>query len=104
MLRRFFTIVCLAMLTLPAGCGKVVTDDKHAEAGFLRIFNGTDLAGWEASGGAKWVVKDGAIVGTQGDNYAHGDLFTKNSYEDFLLTVTYRVEWPCNTGVWFSYQ
>ena len=104
MLRRFFTIVCLAMLTLHAGCGQVATNDKQAKAGFIRIFNGKDLAGWETSGGAKWVVEDGFLVGTQGDNYAHGDLFTKDTYKDFLLTTTYRVKWPCNTGIWFRYQ
>jgi hypothetical protein len=92
------------MLTFQAGCGDVATNDKQAKAGFIRIFNGKDLTGWEPSGGAKWVVENGAIVGTQGDNYAHGDLFTKDTYKDFLLTATYRVEWPCNTGIWFRYQ
>ena len=104
MSHRFFTIVCLAMLILQAGCEKIVTDDTQAKTGFIRIFNGKNLTGWEPSGGAKWVVENGSIVGTQGDNYAHGDLFTKDTYKDFLLTTTYRVEWPCNTGIWFRYQ
>jgi hypothetical protein len=68
------------------------------------IFNGKDLTGWETSGGAKWVVEDGAIVGMQGENNASGDLFTSETYEDFELEVTYKVEWPCNSGVWFRYQ
>jgi hypothetical protein len=104
MSHRLLTIICLAVLTLPSGCEKVATNDAQAKAGFIRIFNGKDLTGWEPSGGAKWVVEDGAIVGTQGDNYAHGDLFTKDIYKDFELTATYRVEWPCNTGIWFRYQ
>jgi len=104
MSRRFITIVCLAMLTLQAGCGQVATNDTQAKAGFLRIFNGKDLTGWEPNGGAKWGVEDGTLVGTQGDNYAPGDLFTTDTYKDFLLTATYRVEWPCNTGIWFRYQ
>ncbi len=104
MSRRFITIVCLAMLTFQAGCGQVATNDTQAKAGFLRIFNSKDLTGWETSGGAKWGVEDGTLVGTQGDNYAPGDLFTTDTYKDFLLTATYRVEWPCNTGIWFRYQ
>ena len=104
MSRGLFTIVCLAMIILQAGCGQDVTKDTQAEAGFIRIFNGKDLTGWEPSGGAKWVVENGAIVGTQGDNFAHGDLFTKDTYKDFLLISTYRVEWPCNTGIWFRYK
>lgn len=68
------------------------------------LFNGRDLTGWEATGNAKWVVEDGVLVGTQGDNYAPGDLFTKESFSDFELKTTYRVEWPANTGIWFRYQ
>jgi hypothetical protein len=104
MSRRLPAIVCLVMLTLQFGCEQAATDNTQAKAGFIRIFNGKDLTGWEPSGGAKWVVEDGAIVGTQGDNYAPGDLFTKDTYKNFLLTATYRVEWPCNTGIWFRYQ
>ncbi len=33
-----------------------------------------------------------------------GDLFTTDSYDDFELTVTYRVVWPANSGVWYRYQ
>ena len=72
--------------------------------GFVPIFNNRDLTGWKATGGAKWTVKDGTIIGTQGDNNAHGDLLTELTYKDFLLTVTYRVQWPCNSGIWFRYQ
>jgi hypothetical protein len=70
----------------------------------VQIFNGKDLSGWETSGEAKWVVENGTLVGTQGDENAPGDLFTEKSYKDFALSVTYRVEWPCNSGVWFRYQ
>ncbi|MBL7152277.1 MAG: DUF1080 domain-containing protein [Phycisphaerae bacterium] len=68
------------------------------------LFNGKDLSGWETSGNAKWVVEDGLLIGTQGENNAPGDLFTKKTFKDFELTCTYRVEWPCNTGIWFRYQ
>ena len=76
----------------------------QTEATFIQIFNVKDLTGWETSGNARWVVEDGVLVGTQGENNAPGDLLTKDTYKDFLVTVTYRVEWPCNTGVWFRYQ
>ena len=84
----------------------LTTDDsaRKDEAKFLSLFNGKDLTGWEAIGGARWFVEDGTLVGTQGDNQAAGDLLTKAAYKDFLLTVTYKVEWPCNTGIWFRYQ
>jgi hypothetical protein len=107
MLRKFFSIAFIVFVLL-SGCKKAV-DDKEAakdrtEPGFVRIFNGKDLNGWKVIGGASWTVEDGAIVGTQGQNGAAGDLLTEKTYKDFLLTVKYRVEWPCNSGVWFRYQ
>jgi len=104
MLHRVLAVLCLAALILSAGCQKRVAVVERVEAGFVPLFNSKDLSGWETSGGAKWVVKDGLLIGTQGENYAHGDLFTKKTYDDFVLTCTYRVEWPCNTGIWFRYQ
>ena len=108
MLHKLITTVCVAMLMLSVGCRKAAEEKEvdvgDAKAGFMAIFNGKDLSGWETSGEAKWVVEDGTLVGTQGENNAPGDLFTENTYKDFVLSVTYRVEWPCNTGVWFRYQ
>ena len=105
---KFLTVTCMALLVFLNGCGKVAQDKKsdtgRMEAGLSPLFNGTDLAGWKATGGAKWGVKLGTIVGTQGENGAAGDLLTRDTYKDFLLTVTYKVEWPCNSGVWFRYQ
>ena len=110
MLHKLLLIVCVLALMLPAGCKKASEEQSRAgpaeqvEEGFLPIFNGKDLTGWQTSGDAKWVVENGLLIGTQGDNNAPGDLFTKDTYKDFLATVTYRVEWPCNSGLWFRYQ
>jgi hypothetical protein len=108
MSQKLITIACIAVLVLSVGCRKAVEEQEtapdKAEAGLVKIFNGKDLTGWETSGQAKWVVENGTLVGTQGDDNAPGDLFTEKSYKDFVVSVTYRVEWPCNTGVWFRYQ
>ncbi|MHC4214904.1 MAG: 3-keto-disaccharide hydrolase [Planctomycetota bacterium] len=82
------------------GAGEQVTRSD----GTVPIFNGSDLSGWKSSGGARWVVEDGVIVGTQGKNNAPGDLFTEPEFDDFVLHVTYRVKYPCNSGIWFRYQ
>ncbi len=75
-----------------------------ATAEWVPLFNGKDLTGWEAEGGAAWKVENGMLIATQGPNFAHGELFTTESYRDFHLKVTYRMEWPANSGVWFRYQ
>jgi len=80
------------------------TGRGDAKRQYQPLFNGKDLTGWEPSGGAKWEVIDGMLVGTQGQNNAPGDLFTKESFRDFELICTYRTEWPCNSGIWFRYQ
>ena len=94
-------LVVLLISVLLTGCG---SDLQNLPAGYQKIFNGKDLTGWESIGQAKWTVQEGNIVGTQGDNNAPGDLLTQATYKDFLLKVTYRVEWPCNSGIWFRYQ
>jgi len=84
--------------------GPAVGADEEKGRPWISLFNGKDLTGFKPAGDAKWTVQGGAIVGTQGDDNAPGDLLTEASYKDFLLTVTYRAEWPCNSGVWFRYQ
>ena len=108
MLSRIVLIVILFVMLLSVGCRNGCpscpwSKDK-VPAGFTRVFNGKDLTGWETSGDARWVVEDGLLIGTQGADNAPGDLFTTAGYDDFVVTVIYRVEWPCNTGVWFRYQ
>ena len=87
-------VACFGTLPLTAG------ESDQAE----KLFNGKDLAGWKAEGAARWEVKDGLLVGRQGPDEAPGDLFTKAKFEDFELTVTYKVVWPANTGIWYRYQ
>lgn len=62
----------------------------------VRLLNGTDLSGWShvlVDGKAKmedvWSVKDGVLV-CKGKPF--GYLFTKESYQDFVLTFEWR--WP----------
>ncbi len=104
MVCRFFGVVCVGLMLFAVGCKTQIPGGGEVDDGFVALFNGTDLAGWEATGNAKWFVEDGQLVGTQGDNNAPGDLFTTASFGDFELITTYRAEWPCNSGVWFRFQ
>ena len=65
-----------------------------AEQGFLSIFNGKDLTGWE--GNPKlWSVKDGAITGqTTAENPAKGNTFliwTNGTPSDFELRCSFKL-------------
>ena len=65
-----------------------------AEQGFLSIFNGKDLTGWD--GNPKlWSVKDGAITGqTTAENPAKGNTFliwTNGTPGDFELRCSFKL-------------
>ncbi len=61
---------------------------------WVALFNGRDLKGWRHTDGDSWSVKSGRIIG------AGGVLWTEESYEDYLLAVTFRAEWPVHAGIW----
>ena len=106
MSQRWSAIGCVVVLMGLMGCKQCCEGpaiDKDFD-GAVQLFNGKDLTGWETSGDAKWVVEDGMLIGTQGENNAPGDLFTTQTYADFVASLIYRVEWPCNSGLWFRFQ
>ncbi len=83
-------------------------DDDRREGrkkkAYTSLFNGKDLTGWTQVGGSVWEVQDGILIGKQGPDFAPGDLFTDDEFSDFELVVTFKMEWPGNSGVWFRYQ
>lgn len=93
-----WTVLPLAMMISFALLEPAVAGDP------VSLFNGKDLTGWKAEGGARWEVKDGILIGKQGKNKEAGDLFSEKSYDDFELSVTYKIQWPANSGVWYRYQ
>jgi hypothetical protein len=108
-LKHARTISIIAIPMLAIGCSQTIErvgggQAELSQERWTTLFNGRDLTGWEAEGGASWTVENGMLIGTQGEANAPGDLFTTDSYSDFLLLITYRVEWPANTGIWFRYQ
>ena len=68
--------------------------DSSAEKGFLSLFNGKDLAGWDGNP-RLWSVKDGAITGqTTAENPAKGNTFliwTNGTVGDFELRCSFKL-------------
>lgn len=70
------------------------------EDGWVTLFNGKDLEGWEQKGGkAKYAVEDGAIVGSSVPNTGNSFLCTKGSYSDFILEFEFKGNPQLNSGV-----
>lgn len=75
-------------------------EKRVAEPRWTQLFNGEDLEGWVTTGEAGWTVEDGILVGQQNEGKP-GDLWTAEEYDNFELSVTFRMVWPGNSGVWF---
>jgi hypothetical protein len=66
--------------------------DNLPPAGFVALFNGRDLSGWQAEGekGKHWSVRDGIL---SHDGVAE-DLWTTASFSDFSLSIDWRLPGP----------
>jgi hypothetical protein len=70
-------------------------------AGFVSIFDGKTLAGWDGRPGV-WSVQDGAIVGTSTEDHNAGNTFLVYhgaEARDFDLKLEIKVEWGGGSGI-----
>lgn len=73
-----------------------------ADDGFVSIFDGRTLEGWEQhSGKAEYRVEDGCIVGRTVANTDNSFMCTKKKYADFILEFEFKVHPQMNSGVQF---
>jgi len=74
--------------------------DAKSEEGveWIAAFNGSDLSGWKVPDDSCWGVKSGRIIGI-GDKKGN-TLWTRDTYEDYLMAVTFRATWPIHAGIW----
>ena len=78
-------------------------DAEDAEEGFVSMFNGKDLTGWEGKPGG-WTVEDGAITGRSTKEKpcpaAHYLMWRDGKPADFELRLSYRIVGG-NSGIQF---
>jgi hypothetical protein len=80
---------------------QTLAPDEERE-GFMPLFNGKDLDGWEIIGDAEaWQVKDGVIVCT---GKGGGWLKSRWEFDDFIFRVEWRLKKGGNSGVFFRAQ
>jgi hypothetical protein len=73
----------------------------EAELGFVSIFNGKDLTGWEGDK-SLWKVEGGMLVGDSPGIKRNQFLATTNTYNDFELRLEFRLRGgKGNSGVQF---
>jgi hypothetical protein len=70
------------------------------EEGFIELFDGTTLAGWEQKNGtAKYEVVDGTILGQTAEGSPNSFLCTEENFADFDLRFEVKVDVGLNSGV-----
>jgi hypothetical protein len=107
----------LLMISLP-GCSEQSNEARTgpteqssaastSDQGFRPLFDGETLEGWkrhenlpgEQNQGGKWEVVDGAIVGDQDPPGRGGFLITTDEYEDFVLKLESKLDYPVDSGI-----
>ena len=69
-----------------------------SEEGFIPLFNGKDLTGWQlfAKGGTGYVVKDGVLICPDDGG---GNLLTEREFDNFVLRFDFKLSPGGNNGV-----
>ena len=98
---RLTCLVAAALLTsnlLLAEDKAPPVDPKQAEEGFVPIFDGKTLDGWQGVAGStdSYYVKDGLLICKK---IAHDHIFTKKKYADFILRLEIKFESGGNNGI-----
>ncbi len=70
--------------------------EAEVAEGWIRLFDGHTLFGWQIAGDANWRVEDGSIVVDQGDACL---LCTSVPWQNFELVVEYKAGTDTNSGV-----
>ncbi len=72
----------------------------RAQVGWVNLFNGTNLAGWEEhSGKAKYTVENGVLTGESVAGTGNSFLCTKQMFGNFELELEYKCDPLLNSGV-----
>ena len=71
----------------------------RSQQAFISLFNGNDLAGWTVHGTEKWYVENGELVCESGPDKQYGYLSTDKDYNNFELSVQFKLEANGNSGV-----
>ena len=93
-----FGLLLMASFAAAAESGRpnTLTQQELAD-GWILLFDGETLYGWQAANDADWKVVDGAIVATKATE--PGLLHTTSQFGDYALKVDFRIEQGGNSGV-----
>ena len=94
------TIATFALITASAmaqtDAGKPMPE-KPNKKGWIKLFDGKTLSGWQGFNDAKWEMKDGVLTGSG----PMGHLFSPNQYTNLEFKVEAKLNHSGNSGMYF---
>lgn len=109
--RRGALAASLLMLPIGSSAAEEIVRESLDETGFVAIFDGKTLDGWHVSAesghsrtsgnqsGGRWVVENGAIVGSQDTPGNGGIVVTDKHYGDFEIIVEMKNDYGPDSGL-----
>ncbi len=97
------TMMVAVMWSLLAMAGSQAAESGAADDGFVPLFDGKTLNGWQTTG--KWIVEEGGVValrprpGESGWQRYDAYLTTTRKYKDFVLDLEFKIDKGGNSGV-----
>jgi len=100
-MKRLILFCTAFLVSVLIGQASAATGSEDVEPGFVSIFNGKNLTGWDGDPRI-WSVKDGAILGqTTEENPAQYNTFCiwrAGSLKNFILKIKFRIQ-SGNSGI-----
>jgi hypothetical protein len=86
--------------------GQNTLTDKEKKDGWKLLFDGTTTKGWKTfnsdSAVTAWKVADGALMLDSSAKKGRGDLITDRAYENYELSVDWKISACGNSGIIFN--
>jgi len=93
--KSFVAAGALAAVLGIAGCAQM-----ERGAGWVALFDGSDLKNWYTIGDANWRIEGGAVVADKLSGKQNGFLVTNKMYRDFQLRAEFWVSDDANSGIY----
>jgi hypothetical protein len=102
---RYLTRLCVLLPLLvvflwmrPVGAQSAnMLSPAETSAGWMLLFDGRSLSGWNPTGDVDWKVEDGTIAATKGSGF----LVTPTPYGNFEFKTDFWIDNTANSGVFF---
>jgi hypothetical protein len=97
--RNFFAVIAFVALLAARPVGAADHNTLASEeiaGGYILLFDGESLFGWDAATKADWRIEDGAIVVSSGEP---GLLNTTSQFADYVLKADFRTDKGTNSGI-----